>query len=287
MAQEFSNNKPNIYDKLIAFLRDYYVQLRKNRVLFILIFLVLTGAAVFLNAKKSNTYSASFTVVYEELVRKVYGDRLDKLNLLLKNDKSKAQHLLGISDEAAASLKEISATNILGENLSTDMNTDKIPFIINMYIKDAKYVQDIQNGIINYLETSNAYLIEKRRLKRKEIEEELAYIEQELSFLDTLKKKQTSKISMSVGASSDKSASSSEGSGVIYQVSYELYKKRQELIKKKEMPMNLYVIDDAIVPVKNNKPYLLVVIASFIATVFIYTIIAYFVLPVLYYDKRK
>lgn len=287
MAQEFSNNKPNIYDKLIAFLRDYYVQLRKNRVLFILIFLVLTGAAVFLNAKKSNTYSASFTVVYEELVRKVYGDRLDKLNLLLKNDKSKAQQLLGISDEAAASLKEISATNILGENLSTDMNTDKIPFIINMYIKDAKYVQDIQNGIINYLETSNAYLIEKRRLKRKEIEEELAYIEQELSFLDTLKKKQTSKINMSVGASSDKSASSSEGSGAIYQVSYELYKKRQELIKKKEMPMNLYVIDDAIVPVKNNKPYLLVVIASFIATVFIYTIIAYFVLPVLYYDKRK
>lgn len=287
MAQELSNNKPNIYDKLIAFLRDYYVHLRKNRVLFILIFLVLTGAAVFLNAKKSNTYSASFTVVYEELVRKVYGDRLDKLNLLLKNDKSKAQQLLGISDEAAASLKEISATNILGENLSTDMNTDKIPFIINMYIKDAKYVQDIQNGIINYLETSNAYLIEKRRLKRKEIEEELAYIEQELSFLDTLKKKQTSKINMSVGASSDKSASSSEGSGVIYQVSYELYKKRQELIKKKEMPMNLYVIDDAIVPVKNNKPYLLVVIASFIATIFIYTIIAYFVLPVLYYDKRK
>ena len=38
------------------------------------------------NMKDGNAYRASFTVMFEELTRKIYGDRLSKLNALVQRD---------------------------------------------------------------------------------------------------------------------------------------------------------------------------------------------------------
>ncbi|MBW7912780.1 MAG: hypothetical protein H3C54_03555 [Taibaiella sp.] len=229
--------------------------------------------------KKANTYTASFTVMYEELVRKVYGDRLNKLNLLIEENNSKAQALLGLSKKQINSLKQIEATNILGEPLSKDLNVDKIPFIVNVYVSDTSYVRDIQEGIVNYLENANQYLINKRRLKIKEIDDEISFINRELKMMDSLKRL----YHVGITATSATSGSSSEGS--LYSLSYELYKKKQELLKKKEMPMNLYVIDDAIVPTKSNRSYVLMAAAGLITGFILYILLAYIVLPVLRYKK--
>lgn len=277
-----TNNNPDtlgIYTKLIIILHKFYVDIRKNIAVFLLCVIATTALFLTLNIKKSNSYSASFTVVYEELVRKVYGDRLEKLDLLLQSNKPKAQQILGLNDAAIASLKEISATNILGEDLSKDMNTDKIPFIVNISITDTSYILTIQKSIISYLENGNAYLIDKRKLKFKEIENELAFIDRQLNMMDTLKSKYYD--DQSVG----KSDKNSDVGSSVYEISYELYKKRQELAKKLEMPMNLYVIDDAIVPSKNNKPMLLILFAGMVVGFVAYMFIAYIVLPVVRYKE--
>lgn len=280
MSSDLPNN--NLYDKLINLLRSFYADLRQGFALLTTVAIIVTGVLLLVNYWKSSTYKSSFTVVYEDLVRKVYGDKLDKLDLLLKNDKPKAQSLMNISDEAISSLKEIQATNILGEPLSEDMNVDKIPFVVELYTQDTAYVHEIQKGVLYYLETGNKYLKEKRRLKTKEIAEELQFIEEQLKLMEELKKTLKSPI-VRFGIKqekSEKSESSTDNSGSVYEASYELYKKKQELLKKKELPLNLYVIDDAIVPIKNSKSNIMIVIFSLVISMIIYTVLRYLILPV-------
>lgn len=279
-----NQSSTNIYDKVIAGLGTIYRDTIRHRMLLIVITVVITGALVFINSRKGNTYSSSFTVVYDELVRKIYGDRLVKLDMLLKNNTEKAQELMDISDSAVSALKEIRPTNILGEDLTKDMNTDKIPFVVHMQLDDTLHLNEIQEGIIHYLETGNEYLIVKRRLRKQEIEDELNFINQQLALMDTLKTVQyTNSGSMMDSEKDSKKSSASESS--VYLVAYDLYKKKQELMKKKEMPQNLYVIDDALVPVKNSKPYLLVIIFGLAISFVVYLLIAYLVLPVMRYKK--
>lgn len=263
-----------MYQKLISYLRLYYTDIKKHFVLFVLIFIIINGLLIFINIKKANTYTSSFTVIYEDLVRKVYGDRLNKLDELLKTNPKKAQSLLHLDKKVIASINEINATNILGEDLSQDLNVDKIPFIVNVRTKDTNYIHKIQSSIIHYLENSNKYLVEKRRLRNEEIEGELAFIDEQLNLMDSLKRK--------FNFSQPTPSTNTDASGSsVYEVSYELYKKRQELVKKKQMPMNLYVIDDAIVPVKSSKPFMLVIAIGIIASILVYSLVVYLVLPVI------
>lgn len=264
------------YHKIIRTLRMFYGDIKKNIAIFSLTVIVITGGLLALNVMKANTYKASFTVVYEELVRKVYGDRLDKLDKILDNNPGKAQNLLNLDANQLKTLKSVHGTNILGENLSKDMNVDKIPFIVHMYLTDTAHTYAVQNAILNYLENSTEYLAEKRKLKFQEIESEIEYIDMQLDLMDSLKRKTNSSLSFQSkgeGATTENSS--------LYEVSYELYKKKQELMKKKTMPQNLYIIDDAIVSVKTSKSFVLVAIVGLILSFIVYGIIAYFVLPVI------
>ena len=174
-----------------------------------------------------------------------------------------------------STIKEVEGTNILGENLSKDMNTDKIPFTVHIYISDTSYVKEIQNAIVNYLENGNAFLIDKRKMKIKETADELTFINQQLAMMDTLKRKYNSRFDDNEKANATASS--------IYQFSYELYKKKQELIKKRDMPMNLYVIDDAIVPISNNRSYLFVLPVALLIGLIIYIGMVYLLIPVVRY----
>ena len=195
------------------------------------------------------------------------------------DNKGKARVMLGLTTDQIKTLKNVEGTNILGEPLSKDLNVDRIPFIVNIYLSDTSHVSEIQEGILNYLENSNAYLISKRQLKMKEIDEEIDFINNQLKMMDSLKRRyQVSALAASTGA-----AGSSEGS--LYSLSYDLYKKKQELLKKKDMPMNLYVIDDAMVPTQSNRSYMLMIGAGLVAGFILYMFMAYIVLPVLRYKK--
>lgn len=274
------NQTPSsIYNKLISVLHSFYVDLRKNIIILLLCIVVVSGVFIGMNMKKANTYTASFTVMYEELVRKVYGDRLSKLNLLIEENNGKARAMLGLSQKQMNSLKQVEATNILGEPLSKDLNVDRIPFIVNIYLSDTSYVKEVQEGILNYLENANEYLISKRKLKIKEIDDEISFINNQLRMMDSLK------LHYPVGVSTGTTGTANSSEGTLYSFSYDLYKKKQELLKKKEMPLNLYVIDDAIVPTKSNRSYVLMTAAGLISGFILYLLLAYIVLPVLRFRK--
>lgn len=273
------DNEKNVYEQLIWALNKYITDMRRNMGLLISCLVIFIGVLVFINYKKSSVYKASFTVTYEDLTRKVYGDRLSKVNTLLQNNTGKASSLLNASDPALKSLKHIEGKNILGEALSEDLNTDKIPFVVNMHVTDTSYVDELQESILNFLENGNRYLSEKRQMKINEYQDELKFINKQLAMMDTLKIAYNGAESTT---SSSKKSSSTDGS-TLYELSYDLYKRKQELNERLSMPKNLYVIDDAIVTNQSNKSYLMMIVLGFIIGLIVYSVLQYLIIPAINY----
>lgn len=276
MADNYNQNNNLIVGAYYAFilaLRLFIAGIKKNFILFILCIIAVTAAVFVFFNKDKGTYDISFTVSYDELVRKVYGDRIVKLNEVVKEgDHARLANLLSVDKKAAGALVNLKAKNIVGDALEKDMNTDKIPFIVIARIKDTSVIMQLQAGIVSFLEEGNKYLASKKAIKIKEIDNEIAFIDRQLVMMDSLKREYQH---FSSGASNEKASPSA-----LYEFSYELYKKRQDLIKKKEMPANLQVIDDAIVPKPAQKPFVILLALGLIGGIVVYTIMVGLILPV-------
>ena len=100
-----NSNRSGFYRSFIAGLHNILISIKRHIRLFI--FCLLTPVAIFVvyYFAGANKYESSFTVVYEELTRKVYGDRLEKLNILAKReDYQNLRYLLGIKPEIAKTI---------------------------------------------------------------------------------------------------------------------------------------------------------------------------------------
>ena len=266
----------NIYWGFINILRSFLVSLKKNIGLFIGCVLIVAALLLFNHFRNQGKYVASFTVAYDDLVRKIYGDRLYKLNLLVdRGQYDRVSKLLGLTEDQAKSLLQIRGKNILGENLTEDLNTDKIPFVVEIMVADTSAIPEIQAGIVGFLETGNAYLATTKKMKVLEIEEELKFIDQQLGMMDSLKKKYNA-TELAGSDNVEKSAPLS----TIYNFSYDLYKRRQELIRKRTMPDAIQVLDDAIAVKKSNLTAASLTILSLIGGFFLFLFIIVFVKPV-------
>lgn len=278
---KYMSDNRSLYTKVIALLSQAIIDFKKNFAIFLLAIIIPIATLSFLSLRKSNTYTASFTVVYEDLVRKIYGDRLEKLNTLLQSNNERAAELLNLDIKIVETIEEVKGTNILGEDLSKDMNIDRIPFIINITVTDTSKITEIQNGILSFLENSNSYLMEKRNLKISEIKDEIAFISTQLEMMDTLKRKYYL-------SGKDASLSTEKATGTqadVYGLSYDLFKKRQDLMKKLEMPMNLYIIDDALVSKSAGRSFKAIGIIGVLIGLILYTSIVYVLLPAIRYKQ--
>jgi hypothetical protein len=275
-TQQNNNFIAGAYFALISALRLFIAGIRRNIVLFLICIIGTTGLVIFYFSKDKNSYDFSFTVSYDELVRKVYGDRIVKLNTIVKeNDYSRLANLLSVDQKTASALINIKAKNIVGDALEKDMNTDKIPFVVTCRVTDTATISKLQTGIVSFLEEGNKYLSSKMAIKIKEIDNEISFIDSQLTMMDNLKKEYQQFAEDASPSTKEKTSPSG-----LYEFSYELYKKRQDLIKKKEMPSNLQVIDDAIVPRPAKKSIVMLSIVGIILGFVVYTIVIGIVIPV-------
>lgn len=271
----------SLYHSLIKYCSRVLHSIKKRSGLFILSMLIGLGPFIFLYAISEQKYKASFTVVYDELVRKIYGDRLQKLNLLIKQHQySKVSELLKINIQDAGSLVDLEGKNILGEELSKDMNTDKIPFTIKLIVKDSAAIPRIQSGIVEFLDEGNKYLSARKNLKIGEINDELEFINNQLNLMDSLKRRHYNE---NISFKKEDKGDAVTAQGSLFDFSYELYKKKQELIRKQKMPAGIQVIDDAFVSDRADKSPLLYMTLGILSGLIIYLLILAIIIPVLNY----
>lgn len=280
LIMDQGSNHIGFYERFIRFLYGLLKKVRLHKGLFILCLFIGAAPYTLLFINNLNTFEATFTVSYEELVRKIYGDRLIKLNTLINQHKfAKVSSLLGVNKNIASSIISVKATNILGEELSKDLNTDRIPFIVTFKVKDSSYVPAIQNGIAAFLETGNDYMLGRKIIKVKEIAAEIGYIDQQIAMIDTLKRKYNNSSLLDA-------KEGSSGFGSIYEFSYDLYKKKSELRKKQQMPDNIQIVDDAIVSDPSKKSIFFILILGGATGLILFFLIAGIVLPVFRYKEN-
>ncbi len=279
---DFASGANNFYHTIIKLLHALIVSLRKNIVLFIICMSVGIVPLFVKNMKDGSAYKASFTIMFEELTRKIYGDRLAKLNALVQHDEmGKVATLLDIDKKTALSIKSIEAKNILGEDLNKDLNTDRIPFIVEFVTKDSSLILPIQKSIVKFLETGNEYMADRTRVKNLERGEELEFINHQLRIMDSLNKRGDFQTGTINGATTTGKAS--DQSSPTYDLSYELYKRKQELLRKERMPGSLMVLDDAIVSEAAKHSLFFVLVVGTAIGLFLYTALAAFIIPAFKY----
>ncbi len=272
---DFSTSTKNLYYNIIKLLNRLIVSIRKN--LLLLILCIAIGCVPFLvqYITNSNNYKASFTVAYDEVGRKIYGDRIEKINSLVqRGEYQKVANALGVKLSLCEALISVEGTNILGEDLSKDLNTDRIPFIVNIVVKDSTAITPIQNGLLNFLETGNEFMATRKKIKLLENMEELSYIDREMKVIDSLIKNEN------IGSHEiPKTNTNTKNTGSLFEFSYELYKRKQELLRKERMPSSLLIVDDAIVYVEAKRPLALVLVLGFATGFILYIMLIAFIIP--------
>ncbi len=265
----------SFYHSTIELLRKGFSAVRSNFILLLCCIAVALGIFSLYNIPKSNQFKASFTVAYDDLVRKIYGDRLYKINLLVnRGDFEKVAYYLSVDKHTASTLRSVKGKNIVGEDLTDDMNTDRIPFVIKIEVTDSAAISKLQAGLVSFLEEGNAYSATTKALKIKEINDELQFIDEQLRMMDSLKRK------FNDGAVATTNNQNSSATN-IYDFSYELYNKRKDLLRKKSMPGTIQVIDDAIVAQASGFPMIVMVILGVIGGFLLFIVTALFIKPAL------
>ncbi|RYD56862.1 MAG: hypothetical protein EOP56_10750 [Sphingobacteriales bacterium] len=290
MNQSFeeSNNNNNFiestYYLVVHIFRAIILNIKKNIGLFLLCLLLPLAFFVASSISKKTVYTGTFTVMYDDLTRKIYGDRIEKLNELVRdNQHQTVSLLLGIKPEEAKRLREIKGKNILGQELTEDLNTDKIPFMVTIVASDSTGMIMIQDRLVEFLETGTQYLANRKALKAKEIQDELNFIDRQLAHIDSLERKMNS-----IGDIGGESAQDGDkGTNSIFESSYELYKKKQELERRRSVPTTLHVVDDIIIPVKTKVSLVGAIAKGIIIGIFLYAIIVLLVIPVFRFRDAK
>jgi hypothetical protein len=281
MAEPIHHNKLQThYHTVLSALNTVFTNIRKNIALFLICTILPVAALVFITKSKPTTYRASFTVAYEELVRKIYGDRIGKINALIAQKKhDKLSMLLGITPAAAKTIEKLEGRNILGQELEKDLNTDRIPFVVVLYVTDTSVINELQTGLVNFLDSGSPYLASKKAIKNQELDKELAYIDRQISYIDSLSKR------MGSAMINTPTQGTQAGSKSLFEFSYELYRKKQELERRKVMPENLQVIDDILVPTKISQPVAKMAIVGLFIGLFIYATLMIFIIPALKFKR--
>lgn len=275
-----SNKKTGFYNAMLKLIHANIVIMKTNAIVFFICVGLCTIVFAIYSYANSNYYKASFTIAYDEFFRKLYGDKLEKINLLLNQQEySKLANSLHANIEVVKSLKRIEGENILGGKLKDDLNTDNIPFVVTIVVKDTSVIYQLQSAIVNFLEVGNDYLKQRKMVRLDEIDEELSYLNKQIVAVDSV-------ISQSIKSVFRRTEDDTEISVVsLIERKYQLYKQKQELVRKERMPSSLFVIDDAIVSEKAGMPLLLAIAIGTLCGFILFLIVVLLFIPALRYKS--
>jgi uncharacterized protein involved in exopolysaccharide biosynthesis len=180
-------------------------------------------------------YKVSMVVMFNELNKKFYAEILDQLNKLTTSGSTqKLAAALQVSDQVAGSVLSIDSRNMNDEPLRNDTSSKvRQLFKIIVRLNDNKSSDNLQNGILNYL-NNGPFLKHVKDEQRKSYLAKISFINEELAKLDSLKNEYTRFIA------------SSKISATFYNNAFnptEIYIHSNNLVNQRESLLNLVSIE--------------------------------------------
>ena len=154
--------------------------------LYLLIFGIFTALFYFHSRNIRSHYEAVSSYTYLHAPKKVYGDMLYDLQLLVEAQQSElVSGMLGVGENASRSLRSIGATNLINKPLHEDYTTKTVPFYIHVKVDSDEYLTEIQNGITAFL-NSNSFAKKKESERIKVEQRKLEELNFQVGFVDSL-----------------------------------------------------------------------------------------------------
>jgi hypothetical protein len=137
---------------------------------------------------KPKVYKADMTVSYVHYEKKIYADMLEKLNRLVQSNSTKTLSIqLGLPVDEVRKISSINSFNIRHEPLLNDLSTEKIPFYIEVGVKDPTILPELQIALVHYMNGTD-FIQERLKYQHQKNEEELTFLQKRLASADSLNK---------------------------------------------------------------------------------------------------
>jgi hypothetical protein len=146
-------------------------------------FAVLMTGLLYLEAQQ---YQVTTTFVYTELHPKIFGDMADKLNATIKTESTqRVAELLHLSVEDAGKIKGVVVSDNRGKPLSNNYSTRKEPMLVTIKLAAPLPEDSLRQAISQYF-NDNPFTADRLELKKRQLNEELAYIDVKLQTIDSI-----------------------------------------------------------------------------------------------------
>ena len=185
---------------------------------------------------KPTYYKADMTVSYVHYEKKIYADMLVKLNSLLQQGEfAELSGILEMQEEELVNVLYINAYNIRKEPLTEDLSTEKIPFYIEVGVKEPSVLPRLQQALVDYLDHPE-FIQSRLNYMYKKTEEELEFLKHRLAVADSLSKMY---IITNEGVNDDKAITRKE----LLDETMAIYARMQEVKGLQAFNINIEVLD--------------------------------------------
>lgn len=198
--------------------------------------------------QRAGVYQMAATFVYGDLHPKIFGDMVAKLDALLNNGRAdKAGGLMQLTEEQAKKIRKVEISDIKGKKLTTNYTFRKEPMIFTITLSAPISEDSLRQAITGYF-NSNPFTADRLEMKKRQLREEMAFIEEKLQAVDSILAKLYAGGSLSASAQSTVTIENSEGKNAheLLSFSRELQQRKAEIERNLAIPENVIPIDNFI-----------------------------------------
>lgn len=185
---ELASYSLNLGRSFLSLMAKVLKTLKGNWLLLLLIPLIVGGTLLVLPQKaRQSMYEAKMVCGYSDNHSRIFGEMLDHLNtLLLSGNRDELAQLLGMSVKNTEGIESIEGKTFSMGALKDNYATGREPFYIFVRLRDKSVLNDLENGLLNYLSNATASRRSADR-QAKKWADRIRYYRQESSKIDSLK----------------------------------------------------------------------------------------------------
>lgn len=167
------------------------LSIRKRIGIFLLVFAAVIGGGFFYQSIREPYFETEMACAYNNMHQKIYGEMVQKLELLAK---SKSYHelssILGLTVAEASTLKRFTPKNAVGSALYEDFTDNanlinRFPIYIQVRATDRNVYPKLQKGLLNYL-NATPYRATRTKLESQIRNEKIWYLDRNISQIDSV-----------------------------------------------------------------------------------------------------
>lgn len=258
-TKQYIKNVIFFYNTIFDFIFQSMIE-KKYLVISLSIIFLIIGLVRY--QKSTPYFETKATFYYIELNKKIYGEMLDKINVLAETKSYKLlSQKLNISEKEASGILAIKGLNIANSPLSEDITEVKVPFYIQIKILDRNIADKVLYGLEFYLNSNRVgkEIIENNIVKLKR---RIVFLDAELQKIDSLRLAYNYYLTQT-NINSNKLVNNLSIKD-IFKKSEEVFIERNDLELTLKNYKSVHILDNFIVPDAPTKLSLIVEIVKFL-----------------------